>query len=339
MTPVTRKPGGARHGYGSIFSAGPPGGHHDIVTRTTRTVRSCASSRAPRGPTGARAARPAPPGGGPVCSNGAVTGDDPQGLRELAVELGTEAAAVAVRMRAGAVHDVRTKSSGTDVVTAADTAVEELLRARIAERRPGDAVLGEEGGGDPRGAPGQVCWVLDPIDGTVNYRSGLPWYAVSVGVTRDGAGLAGAVVEPASGRVWSAAAGAGATLDGAPLRASAADRLDLALVGTGFGYRRELRARQGELAARLLPRVGDLRRYGSAALDLCAVAAGWLDGYYEHGIHPWDWAAGAVIATEAGAVVRPPAAGDGPTPLFTVAAPGIAADLDGALADCGAGAI
>jgi myo-inositol-1(or 4)-monophosphatase len=231
---------------------------------------------------------------------------------------------------------VRTKTSGTDVVTAADTAVEELLRARLAEHRPGDAVLGEEGGGDPRSAPGQVCWVLDPIDGTVNYRSGLPWYAVSVAATRDGEGLAGAVVEPASGRVWSAAVGGGSTLDEAPLRVSDADRLDLALLGTGFGYRRELRARQGELAARLLPRIGDLRRYGSAALDLCAVAAGWLDGYYEHGIHPWDWAAGALIAAEAGAVVHPSAGGDGGTPLFTAAAPGIAGDLAAVLADCGA---
>ncbi len=272
-------------------------------------------------------------------SNGAVTTDDPESLRALAVRVASEAAEAAARMRDDAVRRVHTKSSGTDVVTAADTEVEDLLRRRLASQRPGDAVLGEECGASISDASfsgsGGLCWVIDPIDGTVNYLYGLPWYAVSVAATRGGLSLAGAVVEPASGRVWSAALGQGAELDGRPLRVSAADRLDRALVGTGFSYRAELRARQGELAAALLPRARDIRRLGSAALDLCAVAAGWLDGYYEHATHPWDWAAGALIAAEAGAVVRPP--GCWPS-MMLAAAPGIADELAAALTELGADA-
>ncbi|MDQ2706322.1 MAG: inositol monophosphatase [Actinomycetota bacterium] len=268
-----------------------------------------------------------------------MTTDDPESLRALAVRVASEAAEAAARMRDDAVRRVHTKSSGTDVVTAADTEVEDLLRRRLASQRPGDAVLGEECGASISDASfsgsGGLCWVIDPIDGTVNYLYGLPWYAVSVAATRGGLSLAGAVVEPASGRVWSAALGQGAELDGRPLRVSAADRLDRALVGTGFSYRAELRARQGELAAALLPRARDIRRLGSAALDLCAVAAGWLDGYYEHATHPWDWAAGALIAAEAGAVVRPP--GCWPS-MMLAAAPGIADELAAALTELGADA-
>ncbi len=268
-----------------------------------------------------------------------MAADDPELLRAVAVRIAREAADLAVRMREQAVRRVHTKSSGTDVVTAADTAVEELLRCLLAEARPGDAVLGEEGGtegaADRAAQPGPVCWVLDPIDGTTNYLYGLPWYSVSVAATRSGVGLAGAVAEPASGRMWSAALGGGATLDGHPLRVSGTVRLDMALLGTGFGYRAEQRARQGHLAAALLPRIRDLRRFGSAALDLCAVAAGWLDGYYEHGIHHWDWAAGALIASEAGAVVHP-GGPPGPGSLFLAAAPGVAGELVRTLDELGA---
>lgn len=264
--------------------------------------------------------------------------DDADSLRTIATGVAAQAAELVQRMRGGGVHDVKTKSSDTDVVTSADTAAEELLRDRLRTLRPGDAVLGEEGGGEAS-EPGRVCWVLDPIDGTVNYLYGIPWYAVSVAATLDGHSVAGAIVEPASGRVWSAAEGSGATLDGHRLRASGVDRLDRALVGTGFSYRSELRARQGELAGALLPRARDLRRFGSAALDLCAVAAGWLDGYYEHAIQPWDWAAGALIASEAGAVVRPPAlpGAGGPTPMIVAAAPGVFGELDRTLTELGAG--
>ena len=281
-------------------------------------------------------------------SNGPVGTDDrdadPTVLRTIAARVALEAAELVERMRGGGVHDVRTKSSDTDVVTSADTAAEELLRDRLARLRPGDPVLGEEGGGrgpDAGGGTGRVCWVLDPIDGTVNYLYGIPWYAVSVAATLDGVSLAGAVVEPASGRVWSAALGGGADLDGRRLRVSGVQRLDRALVGTGFSYRSELRERQGNLAGALLPRARDLRRFGSAALDLCAVAAGRLDGYYEHAIQPWDWAAGALIASEAGAVVRPPSAQSdalAATPMMLAAAPGVFDELDGVLIELGAAA-
>ncbi|MEK6440086.1 inositol monophosphatase family protein [Pseudonocardia sp. T1-2H] len=230
---------------------------------------------------------------------------------------------------------VSTKSSPTDVVTAADKALEELVRGRLGELRPGEPVFGEEEAGDAAAAR----WVVDPIDGTVNYLYGLPWFAVSVAAVRDGVSLAGAVVEPASGRVWTAARGAGATLDGRALRVNEETELSQSLVGTGFGYAAERRARQARLVAGMLPRVRDVRRNGAASLDLCGVAAGWLDGYLEHGLGWWDWAAAALIAEEAGAVVRhpaPPTFAEGPddglgADATLVAVPGIARDL-GALA-------
>ena len=270
--------------------------------------------------------------------------DDPDltQLRGVAVQLAEQGARVAARLRAEAITRVRTKSTRTDVVTAADTAVEELLRKRLAELRPEDAMLGEEGGlssDDRSGRPGQLCWVVDPIDGTVNYLYGFPWYAVSVAVTREGVALAGAVVEPDSGRVWSASRGGGATLDGRPLHASSADELAMALVGTGFSYSKERRRRQGELASALLTRVRDIRRAGAASLDLCAVAAGWLDGYYEHEINPWDWAAGALVCTEAGATVHIPDPGAPYGNAIVAAAPGIQAQLTRALTELGAAGI
>jgi len=256
---------------------------------------------------------------------------------------------------------VSTKSSPTDVVSAADTAVEALLRHRLAELCPGDAVVGEEDGG---AADTDTIWVVDPIDGTVNYLHGLPWYAVSVGAVRDGVSVAGAVAEPVSGRLWSAAAGAGATCDGQPLRASAISDVALSVLGTGFSYRAQRRVGQARLVAALLPRVGDVRRTGSAALDMCAVAAGWLDAYLEHGTNWWDWAAAAVIAREAGAAVRVPRPPGSPPPADEVrtasssdvaglgadiaglgadavfaAAPGIAADLAVLARACGAAAV
>lgn len=257
-------------------------------------------------------------------------------LRVVAEQVAGEAAALAAGLRLKAIGEVRTKSSRTDVVTAADTACERLIRDRLAELRPGEPVLGEEAGlsGVDTGGP---CWVVDPIDGTVNYLYGLPWYAVSVAVIEGGRALAGAVVEPASGRVWSARAGGGATVDGQPLRVSGADRLDLTLVATGFSYLPARRARQGALASALLGRVRDIRRLGSAALDLCGVAAGWVDGYYEHFINPWDWAAGALIAEEAGAVVHRPRP-DAPFGTAIVAAtPGVSSALTATLAELGGG--
>jgi myo-inositol-1(or 4)-monophosphatase len=267
---------------------------------------------------------------------GPVNDQDTRTLEKIAVEVAREAAELALAVRdrvvgASSVADLQTKSSATDVVTAGDRECEALVRERLAALRPDDAVLGEEEGGtDADPVPGQMRWIVDPIDGTVNYAHGLPWFAVSIGVEVDGRPLAGAVVEPVSGRVWSATAGHGAQLDGRPLRASALERVGLAVVATGLGYDPERRRRQAELVARMAGEIGDFRRQGCASLDLCSVAAGWVDGYYEHGLHHWDWAAGALIAEEAGAVVRRPGAAD-PDGLgaeaVLAAAPGIATAL------------
>ncbi|MCW2722201.1 MAG: monophosphatase [Pseudonocardiales bacterium] len=271
--------------------------------------------------------------------------DDPRELRRIAEQVAGEAAEYLrglPRPWEGEPGDgVSTKSTPTDVVTASDTAVETLVRERLAQLRPGDTVMGEEHGGSATG-PG-VGWVVDPIDGTVNFLYGLPWYAVSLAAVRDGDSLAGAVVEPASGRVWSAARGHGATCDGRPLRVSGASDVALSLLGTGFSYRAERRVRQVAMISGLLPRVRDVRRTGSAALDLCAVAAGWMDAYLEHGCSWWDWAAAALVASEAGAVVRvpgptgsaPPDDGLGADALFA-ATPGIAEELGALVREQGA---
>lgn len=237
---------------------------------------------------------------------GLTSEHDPESLRAVAVQVAGEAAELARTMRDEAVADgsVAVKSTDTDVVTAADHAAERLVRDRLAQLRPGESVLGEEEGGDS--ALDGLRWVVDPIDGTVNYLYGFPWYAVSLAAQIDGRSVAGAVVEPVSGRVWSASDGGGATLDGRTLRVSASERFDLALIGTGFAYSLPRRKAQAGVVGRLLGEVRDIRRSGSAAMDLCAVAAGWLDGYYELGLNRWDWAAGALIAAEAGAWVRLP---------------------------------
>ncbi len=267
---------------------------------------------------------------------------DPEGLRAVAEGLADEAAQYVRRRRTevfgdagdrdGAGSAVRTKSTPTDPVTVVDTETERLLRDRLAELRPGDPVLGEEGGGAVRVEPGRPLWVLDPIDGTVNFVYGIEAYAVSVGVQIDGTSVAGAVANVATGEVFSAAVGHGARVRRAgvstPLRCTPVGELSMALVGTGFGYAREQRARQAAVLARLLPDIRDMRRLGSCALDLCMVAAGQLDAYYEDGVHVWDWAAGALIAAEAGARMVLPDVDGGGSDLIVAAAPGIAAEFD-----------
>lgn len=271
---------------------------------------------------------------------------DPETLRVTAERLAGEAAGYVLARRrevfgpgprhAGA---VATKSTPTDPVTVVDTETEELLRGRIADLRPGDAVLGEEGGGPGTAPPGVVTWVIDPVDGTVNFVYGIPAYAVSVAAQVDGVSLAGAVADVTHGDVYSAALGGGAHRQGADgrhrLSCSGVDDLAMALLGTGFGYAPARRTVQGQVLAALLPQVRDVRRLGSAALDLCMVAAGRLDAHYEHGLNVWDWAAGALIASEAGAVVRVPEAGQ-PLGLTLAAAPGVARALGAALDRCGA---
>ena len=235
---------------------------------------------------------------------------------------------------------VRSKSTPTDPVTVVDTETERLLRDRLAELRPGDPILGEEGGGPTAATPADaVTWVLDPIDGTVNFVYGIPAYAVSVGAQIDGVSVAGAVADVVGGRVYSAATGLGAHVidehGSTPLRCAAVDDLSMTLLGTGFGYSPQRRVTQAALLARMLPVVRDVRRIGSAALDLCMVAAGRLDAFYEHGLQVWDHAAGALIAAEAGARVFLPAPDVNGAGLVVAAAPGIADELMAALERCG----
>ena len=230
---------------------------------------------------------------------------------------------------------VRAKSSPTDPVTLADTETERLVRDRLAQLRPGEAILGEEQGedqGQASGTPGAVRWVVDPIDGTVNFIYGIPAYAVSLAAQVDGVSVAGAVADICAREVYSAAVGRGAWVtagdEPTALRCTGVTDLSMALVSTGFGYEPRRRAAQATLLAKLLPEVRDVRRIGSAALDLCAVAAGRLDAHYEHGLNLWDWAAGALIAAEAGAQVLLP---DRPAGLLVAVAPGVAGDLIEAL--------
>ena len=148
-----------------------------------------------------------------------------------------------------------------------------------------------------------MTWVVDPIDGTVNYLYEIPAYAVSVAARIGDQVVAGAVVNPVTGETWTAVRGQGAWLDGEPIRVNAAPELAMALVATGFGYAAERRARQAEVLRSVLPVVRDVRRAGAASLDLCALACGRVDGYYEQGLKPWDLAAGGLVAEEAGATV------------------------------------
>ena len=200
-----------------------------------------------------------------------------------------------------------TKTSPTDVVTAMDTAAEAMLADILLTARPDDGMLGEEGGLRP-GTSG-LTWVVDPIDGTVNYLYNIPAFAVSVALVEgepDPHGwrvLVGCVHNPSTGETWTATLGGGARLNGEPVPGPACPALAGALVGTGFGYTVPRRRRQGRVVAGLLPQIRDVRRAGSAALDLCAVASGRLDAYYERGLKPWDLAAGGLGASESGAII------------------------------------
>ncbi|MGW6275900.1 inositol monophosphatase family protein [Kribbella sp. NPDC055071] len=224
-----------------------------------------------------------------------------QDLLELAVDVATEAAAMIVERRRGTITVADTKSTVTDIVTAVDRESEELIRARVLKARPDDSFLGEEGD-DVIGTSG-VRWVVDPIDGTVNYLYDIPTYAVSVAVEVDGETVAGVVVDAPKGEVFTATRGGGAFSNGSPIRVSGCAELSKALVGTGFGYDPARRKIQAEVVQKLIAEVRDIRRIGVGAIDLCYVACGRLDAVFERGLNPWDYGAGALIATEAGATV------------------------------------
>ena len=246
----------------------------------------------------------------------------------LATTLARDAGALAMSMRGA--PSLETKSSPTDVVTAADRASEQLILSALSTARPEDGVLGEEGAS--RSGTSGVRWVIDPVDGTVNFLYDLPQWAVSIGVEDASGTQVGVVYDPSKDEIWQAIRGGGAVLNGHSLAVSACTSLDQALVGTGFGYDARRRAAQALFLPDLLPRVRDLRRMGAGALDLCSVAAGRLDAYYEQGLSPWDLSAGGLIATEAGAVVSGLHGRAAGFPLVIAATPGVFAPLHDLLA-------
>ncbi len=253
-------------------------------------------------------------------------------LAEIALTVARRGAAFAQQRRRDGVEVAASKSSLSDIVTRADRETETLIRDALAAARPRDAFFGEESGGAD-GSSG-LTWVVDPIDGTVNYFYDIPAWAVSVAVVEGGSdpttwrALAGAVVNPVSGEAFSAFAGGGARLNGRPLRVNKDVDLELALVGTGFGYDAAIRERQAEFVGSLIGRVRDIRRIGAASLDLCSVAAGRLDAYFERGLNPWDHAAGGLIAAEAGARVGGLGGRPASSELLIAAEPRLFAALD-----------
>ncbi len=276
---------------------------------------------------------------------------DPYHLLDRAVIAARAGAELAAQWRERGIGAVGTKSTDTDPVTAADHAVEALLSELLLAGHPDDRLLGEESGESGRGegaivaedidrpAPAEgagpssiaegsgprataegVRWIVDPIDGTVNYVYGLPHYAVSVAAEVAGQVLAGVVVNAATGEEWTAVRGGGAWRSGVRLTCSTEETLQHALVATGFGYDAARRAYQATVLTRVLPLVRDIRRLGAAALDLCAAAEGWVDAYFEKGLNPWDHAAGGLVATEAGLLVTG-LHGQPPGPAMVVAGP------------------
>lgn len=243
---------------------------------------------------------------------------------ELAVAAGEQAKAAGLPTAVATM----TKSTSTDMVTVADRAAEALIVAGLDRARPADAIVGEEGT-DRTGTSG-IVWHLDPIDGTTNYVYGLPSWCTSVAAADADGVVAGAVYVPVTGELFAARRGGGATLDGKPITCRTTKEVALALVATGFGYTPERRGAQAAVAAGLLPRVRDIRRLGSAAIDLCYVAAGRFDAYYEDHLNQWDIAAGALIAMEAGCrVTIEPIEGDGLRVVASTA--GVFDDLVGLL--------
>ena len=258
-------------------------------------------------------------------------------LLELARATGREAAAfVAAERLLGRVDVAATKSTLTDVVTAVDEACERLIRGRLLGERPGDGFLGEEG--DEVVGTSGVRWVVDPIDGTVNFIYGIPAYAVAIAAVVDDAVVAGHVINVVTGEEWGAVRGEGAwRYDGDGRRVLAAPRpesLATALVATGFSYSAETRVKQARALVGLIPHVRDVRRIGSAALDLCGLAEGRVDAYVEQGLKPWDLAAAGLVASEAGLVLS---GLDGPPDERLVMAihPGLAQEYFDLVRACG----
>ena len=256
-------------------------------------------------------------------------------LLTIASTIAVRAGALAKKRRTEGIEVAATKSSPVDVVTEADRETEAFIRSLLMDVRPDDGFLGEESGAAV-GSSG-LTWIVDPIDGTVNYLYGIPHYAVSIAVVEGEpdpltwSALAGAVMNPATDELFTATLGGGAALGGAAIHVADCVDLSQALVATGFSYDSAIRAEQGAVIAGLLPLVRDIRRTGAASLDICFVASGRTNAYFERSLSPWDHAAGALIAREAGATVSG-LNGEAPSRDFILAAhPAVALELESAI--------
>ncbi len=229
---------------------------------------------------------------------------DESELLEVASEAALAAAAELTKRFGHQAREVQTKTTPTDLVSDADVAAEAAIRAVLGRRRPKDAILAEEGGLVEASGPSAVRWVVDPLDGTVNFLFGIPSFCVSVAAQSDSEALAGVILDPVRQESFTATRSGPALLNGEPIHGSERADLARAMVATGFGYDAGVRERQAAVVARVLPRVRDIRRIGAAALDLAWCACGRFDAYYERGVQPWDVAAGSLIALRAGLEVR-----------------------------------
>lgn len=222
-------------------------------------------------------------------------------LCDIAVQLAREAGDMALHGRRSGPITASAKSSSIDLVTEFDKASEQLITAGLTSKRPDDGIVGEEGA-DVDSTSG-IVWHIDPIDGTTNFFFDIPLWAVSIGAVDEQGPVVGAVYVPGLGEMFSAARGRGAFVNGQPIHPRENSRISDALVATGFSYQIAQRPRHTHRVARMLDEVRDIRRLGAAAIDLCFVAAGRYDAYFEEGLNSWDLVAGQIIATEAGAVV------------------------------------
>ena len=221
-------------------------------------------------------------------------------LRTIAEQLAQQAGAMILQARRQGLVSADTKSTSTDLVTEHDRASERLIVGELTRLRPTDGIIGEEGS-SIAGSSG-VDWLIDPIDGTTNYFYNLTGYAVSIAASAGGHTLAGAVYIPVTGELFSAAKGHGATLNGQVIGCSNTAQLDQALLATGFSYQSKKRVQHAKRLVHLIGEIRDIRRFGAAAPDLCYVAAGRVDAYFEENLGPWDLAAGELIAREAGCI-------------------------------------
>ena len=251
----------------------------------------------------------------------------PSVLLDLAVSA-ARAAGTELMSRYRHIEGLDTKSSITDPVSDADRASEALITAMLLAQRPDDGLIGEEGAS--RRSDSGITWVIDPLDGTVNYLYQLDSFSVSIAAEDAVGGVAGAVFDPVMNRMYTAIRGEGAFVDGKPLHVNDPVLMERALVATGFGYGAQRRAMQAAVMGALLPQIRDIRRIGSAALDLCDVAGGRVDAYWEEGANHWDVAAGGLIAMEAGALMSTSGLTDAKTG-WLVAGPALHAELTAAL--------